>query len=142
MPGFFTFALLFAGMWFVVLKIVAVASGWQILANNYMADGRPEGKKFPIAHAAIGSKNAPANCGGLSVTIGARGIGITPWPPFRPLCPPLFFPWSAVKSAKPDKFWMVPCGTLEIADYPGLIRLYGGAGRAAVSAFEKFRVRA
>ena len=142
MTNFLTFALFFAAMWFVVLKIVSMASGWQILANKYMASGRGEGKKFLLAHASIGSKSAPANCGGLSVTVGARGINITPWPPFRPFCPPLFIPWCAVKRAKIEKFWLAPCGALEIEDYPGLIRLYGGAGREAVSAFEKFRGRA
>jgi hypothetical protein len=142
MTNFVTFALLFVAMWFAVLKIVSMAAGWQILANKYMASGRGEGKKFLLAHASIGGPRFPANCGGLSVAVGARGVNITPWPPFRPFCPPLFIPWRAVKSAKAEKFWLIPCGTLEIEDYNGLIRLYGGAGREAVSAFEKFRAPA
>lgn len=137
------FIVFFAAIWILVTKIISIVSGWSRLAEKYATTSRGEGERFRMASASIGSKNMPANYGGvLVVAIGTRGVFMKSCFPFSFFHKPLFFPWSKITDVTDEKFWWRPCATIKVEGFGGLIRLYRNPGRAAIEAFAKYRADA
>lgn len=84
-------------VWFLSMHLIAAAGGWRDLARVYRADG-------PIAGAREwrnrgGRFGAATNYNGcLNVAANATGMQLSLWRLFSVAHPPLFIPWSDIRT--------------------------------------------
>lgn len=89
----------FVAFWLGMMFLVAVMSGWRVLAEKY---GLPEGERMPEGttlkwrSAALAGRfpTSYKNC--LNFTATSSGLGIAPALIFSTGHPPLFIPWADI----------------------------------------------
>ncbi len=127
----------FVAMWFGVTGLLAYASGWARLANQFPAQMPVQGDRFRFASGSMGLRFVPVsydNC--LFVTVSPSGLRISIFFPFRFLSAPMFVPWSAMESVTQGRFLLLMHTTvLVIKEQWPRITFRGGAGNAAYRAF-------
>ena len=130
------FPLLFAGIYFLVCKLVSLR-GWQGYANKFTgkADFPAD---FKWQSLMIGGNIAPANYQFVATTaVNDDGIFLRMGPFFKAFHPPLFIPWSAVESIEQKKAIKGVYTAISCSDLPRLVlfRKFGDA------VFEKWQSR-
>jgi len=95
------FPIFFGGMWWGTLMLLSALGGWARLAETFSAREAPAGRCFSMQDGMVGwvSYNA---C--LSVSVSAEGLHLSVMFPFRVGHPPLFIPWTAVRSPRIRRF--------------------------------------
>ena len=93
----FWFAACFLFVWLAVCALLAVLSGWPLLAKRFRTETQPAGPRLRGQVARIGLITE-RNITGMIVS----DLGLYLWTlwPFRLLRPPLLIPWSAVKEVR------------------------------------------
>ena len=82
------------GIWFLVLWILSVASGWRRLAKQFDAPPLAPADARRLGSAFIG---AVRYNGVLRLAIDHRGMFLSPYRIFRPFHRPLLVPWSEMR---------------------------------------------
>ena len=82
------------GIWFLVLWILFVASGWRKLAKRFDAPPLAPDDARRLGSAFIG---AVRYNGVLRLAIDHRGMFLSPYRIFRPFHRPLLVPWSEIR---------------------------------------------
>src|SRR5476651_854887 len=89
------FVLVFAAFWLCVTGALAHVAGWASLARSYRAAGPITGDSFRFASGSVGRRCFPVNYRGcLFLTLGAEGLYMSMFMPFRFQSPALCIPWS------------------------------------------------
>ncbi len=89
----------FVAFWLSMMFLVAVMSGWRVLAEKY---GLPEGERMPEGttlkwrSAALGGSFPTNYKSCLNFTATPLGLGIAPALIFSTGHPPLFIPWADI----------------------------------------------
>lgn len=99
--GFLLVPSLIAAIWAVTISAIALP-GWSRLARHYRAAGPPPAVLFRFRSAQIGWINYS---GGLTFGVGADGLTLAVWFPFRFNHPTLYFPWADVTATPGRSFW-------------------------------------
>jgi hypothetical protein len=130
---FFPFFVLF---WLAITGLLALIGGWRYLAFRFPATDTVEGEKFRFVSGSMGRPYFPVNYGScLFVTVGRRGFRLSIFFPFRPLSPPLFFPWSSIESIDEKRFLFMPHTVIGLRDCWPTLSLYGKAGKRVREAY-------
>jgi len=82
------------GIWFLVLWVLSVASGWRRLAKRFDAPSLAPADAHRLGSVFIG---AVRYNGVLRLAIDHRGMFLSPYPIFRPFHRPLLVPWSEIQ---------------------------------------------
>ena len=82
------------GIWFLVLWIFPISSGWRKLAKQFNAPPLAPVDTRRLGSAFIG---AVRYNGALKTAIDSRGLFLIPYRIFRPFHPPLLIPWSEMR---------------------------------------------
>jgi hypothetical protein len=132
-----TFYLISVLVWLGICALVSVTAGWSRLARDYRARRRVQGERLRFVSGAMGCENRlPVrynNC--LSVAVNEAGFGLSVSFLFRLCSPPLFIPWSAVKSIETKIFLSRRCALIRLHGQPVTIALNGRAGERVLSAY-------
>lgn len=118
----------FVLLWILVSVLLAICSGWFSLSRHFCAKEKHEGEKFTWVSGSMGLSRFPVgyrSC--LSVTVARSGVELSIFFLFRLLCPPLFIPWSAVKTVRSGRFLFRRYAALNISGEWSEIRVYGKA---------------
>lgn len=89
----------FVAFWLGMMFLVAVMSGWRVLAEKYgLPEGErmPEGKTLKWRSAALGGRFPTNYKSCLNFTATPLGLGISPALIFSTGHPPLFIPWADI----------------------------------------------
>ena len=96
----------FLCLWLAISAVLALAGGWYSLSREFRSDETIRGERFRFASGSLGRWPFPVtsygNCLFLAVNDGGFRLSILFV--FRFLSPPLFIPWSAVKSVESGRF--------------------------------------
>lgn len=133
----FWLVLFFAGfwiaMWIAVSMLLSVMSGWRSLARRFRASTPPSGDRFRFVSGSMGPWFLPvsySNC--LTLTVGAEGIHLAMFFPFRLFHPPLFIPSAMIESAVKKYFLFFPYAKIRIRGHWPTLTIYGWAVRRIV----------
>jgi hypothetical protein len=112
---------LFVVFWFIMMAVLAQASGWAILADIYPAHESYEGPAKRFSSISLERiKNMPATYNGVvNVGADARGLRLSLFFLFRPYHPELAAPWSEI-SARSKKSLLVDGVELSFARAPAV----------------------
>jgi len=95
-------SLLFAvGIWLLVLWILARASGWARLAEQFYFPEPFAGRILRFQSARIRQANYN---GCLQLGVSAEGLYLVPFPLFKPFHQPLLIPWTGIQVERLKKF--------------------------------------
>jgi hypothetical protein len=133
----------FLCFWLAISAVLALAGGWFSLSREFSSDEAIEGERFRFASGSLGRWPFPVtayrSC--LFLTVNNSGFRLSILFVFRFLSPPLFIPWSAVKSVEPGRFLFVrytlvrllrgwPALAISGRAGQGLAEIYGRVSRA------------
>lgn len=106
-------------MWLVVSFTIS-NMGWSTLAARFRTDTPPPADPRRMQWGSFGGFGSYNNI----LTIGASdsGLYLGVLFLFRAFHPPLLIPWSAIRSRKRERYWLVMCDTLEI-EADSIVRL-------------------
>jgi hypothetical protein len=130
------FPLFFAGMWMLVVTLIAEIGGWRGLARLYR---EPEGmarspvRSFRMASVDLrrGALSLPANYSNcVIVDVAREGLHLRVWLPFRFRHPPLLIPWGQIERFEPGRMLFWRTLTLHPRGTGTRIRLWGGPAQA------------
>ena len=99
------FILFFIGLWICVGPIISLMGGWRELGKYYRSANTVEGKKWRWQSGTLRYGTSYNNC--LNITANEDGLGISVPIFFRIGHPPLFIPWTEIRT-KQEKcmiFW-------------------------------------
>ncbi|MEP7206625.1 MAG: hypothetical protein ABI920_06785 [Casimicrobiaceae bacterium] len=124
-----------------VLGLVAVLSGWRVLARRFPVVGEAEGERFHFASAKMGRVPwFPVNFGGcLILTVGRGGLSLSSYLPFRFFCPAFFLPWAAVESVEDRSTALSRRTMVRIKGSPIWLAIRGAAGQSIAAMFARTR---
>lgn len=93
--------LVFVAVSVLVGSALAGAGGWRAMADRYPGDRASappdESYRFASARTAGGLLGTAAYNSCVTVGLGAGGISLELWAPFRLFHPPIFIPWEAIE---------------------------------------------
>jgi hypothetical protein len=122
---------LFVLGWCGIIAFLSLIGGWHALSKRYRAVQPVQGRLFAFASMGLGRSFFPVSYGScLFVRVGAAGIGLSIFPIYRILHPPLFIPWSAAAECKREKFWWFTHTAVYLTDFQTRILFTGRLGRA------------
>ncbi|MEO5701231.1 MAG: hypothetical protein ABIS17_00980 [Casimicrobiaceae bacterium] len=132
---------LFLAFLIAVLGLVAVLSGWRLLARRFPVAGETEGERFHFASAKMGRVPwFPVNYGGcLILTVGRTGLSLSSYLPFRFFCPAFFIPWAAVESAEDRSTALSRRTVVRIKGTSIWLAIRGSAGQSIAAMFARTR---
>lgn len=110
------FPLYFFAVWFFVLKLLSVMSGWRRLAERYQTAEPFEGKFFRRQSGRL--KQVKFN-GAIDVGVNKTGLYLVPMVLFRPFHKPLLIPWGEIQ-VEPVKKFMFQGQRLSFQSFPGI----------------------
>ena len=99
----------FLCLWLAISTALALAGGWFSLAREFRSDETIEGERFRFASGSLGRWPFPVTAyrGCLFLTVNDSGFRLSIFFVFRFLSPPLFIPWSAVKTVESGRFLFI-----------------------------------
>jgi hypothetical protein len=99
----------FLCLWLALSAALALAGGWFSLSREFRSEETIEGERFRFASGSLGQWPFPVTAYGscLFLTVNRSGFRLSILFVFRFLSPPLFVPWSAVKSVECGRFLFV-----------------------------------
>jgi hypothetical protein len=130
--------LLFSILWCGIVAFISYIGGWHQLAKSFRAEEKifrvtnwDKGERFRCASMSMGPKYFPTNYGNcLTIHVSCDGIGITVWPLFRCLHPPLLIPWLNIERCEREKYLLVFSRTAAYLSDRHPLCFYGRAGKA------------
>lgn len=129
---------MFVLIWVGVCAVLSMLGGWTSLAGEFRARQRTDGQRFRFVFGSMGSRKFRVSYGGcLFVTVNETGFGLSVLLPFRPLCPPLFIPWTEVVSAETRRLFFVNRAIVRLHRHWPAISIRGAAGKSIVDAFAR-----
>lgn len=130
------FLLLFAVAWLILCALLSLMGGWRRLATRFPASSDTGGEEFRFASMSLGSGLFPVRYrNSLFVTVGHSGLGLSVVFLFRVMHPPLFIPWSAVETVRPEQSWMMNHVAVYIRGFDKRLAFRGRAGKKILEAF-------
>lgn len=132
---FVTFPLL----WIGVSGILSLVGGWALLAEQFSAKQPETGTDFRFASALLKKSGMlPVTYrGSLFLTINRSGVSIAILFLFRFFSPPLFIPWSSIRSIDEQRHLFGSYGVINIRECPVKILVPGAAGRALLAEYAR-----
>ncbi len=119
--------------------LLSVASGWRLLAGRFAAVTQPDSERYYFASAKMG--RVPwflVNYGAcLVITVGATGISMSIFWPFRLFCPDFFLPWSEVESVEERTTPLTRRTLVRIRGSSVRVALRGTVGQRAAAMFAR-----
>jgi hypothetical protein len=133
------FLLWFLCLWLVVSAGLALTSGWFSLSREFRCDESIDGEHFRFASGSLGLWPFPAtgygNC--LFLTVNDSGFGLSILFLFRLLSPPLFIPWSAVRSVEATRFLFLRYTVVRLLRGWPAVAVRGRAGRCLEDTYRR-----
>lgn len=132
---------IYAAGWLGLLFLMSVFSGWRGLSERFVARGDMVGELFISVAGTMGRFRylSPSFNSGARLVIGNEGFRLSMSAPFRPFHPALSIAWSAIVSVTPHADWRAKGVTLALRDSRIRIRIYEGAGKAILAAWDAQR---
>ncbi len=116
------FPVFFIGMWFFVLKMLSMMSGWAKLAEQFHCSGTFEGRLRRFQSARIRQVNFS---GCLNIGVCEEGLYLVPAIFFHAFHKPLLIPWSEIV-AEPFQKFLLKGHRVTIESFPSIpIEIYG-----------------
>jgi hypothetical protein len=99
----------FLCFWLAISAVLALTGGWLSLSREFRSDEAIEGERFRFASGSLGRWPFPVTAYGscLFLTVNSSGFRLSILFVFRFLSPPLFIPWSAVKTVETGRFLFI-----------------------------------
>jgi hypothetical protein len=121
----------FLCLWLVLSAVLALTSGWIGLSREFRSEEPIEGQRFRFASGSLGLWPLAATSYGscLFLTVNDSGFRLSIFFLFRFLCPPLFIPWSAVKSVEARRFLFFRYAVVRLLRGWPAVAVRGNAGR-------------
>ena len=94
--------LVFVVVWVLVLKALAVASGWERLAARFEMRGEFTGERLRFQSAVL---NGVRFNNAFAVGVSPRGLYLAPFVLLRAFHKPLLIPWSEIRAAGMRRLW-------------------------------------
>jgi len=117
----YLFPVYFAALWFFILWILSLTSGWRRLASRYHHPQDFQGDFLRFQSARMNWVNFSSV---LNLGLNERGLYLAPMALFRPFHKPLFIPWEEI-IAQPSKISLVQGYQLQFRSAPGVhLKLY------------------
>ena len=130
------FVLLFVGAWLGTCALLSFMGGWHRLAQKFRAASGIDGERIRFASMSFGTGLFPVRYRNtLFVTVDRTGVGLSVLFPFRVLHPPLFIPWSAVETIRPEQSLFVSGTAVYLRDFDKRLLFRGRAGKRILEAF-------
>jgi len=130
---------LFCCFWVFLCAVLSLAGGWLSLSRDFRAFDETEGQRFRFRSGSLGLWPFPVtgygNC--LFLVVNDSGFRLSILFLFRPLSPPLFIPWSAVRSVQVGRFLFVRYTLVRLKRGWPAIALRGDAGDYLAATFER-----
>ncbi|HEX8694234.1 MAG TPA: hypothetical protein VF746_17570 [Longimicrobium sp.] len=122
------FLVFFAVLWSGITVLLAYLSGWRALAGRFRGPLRAPEDTVGLASARIW-RWAPVRYGSvLNVSAGREGVGLSVFPLFALVSPPLAIPWEAMGDVRAWRsFGRFPRLRFSIADPAVTVTLHGRA---------------
>jgi hypothetical protein len=130
---------LFLAAWLGLCKILAHLSGWPQLATRFRQANQSHvaGERFSFVSGCVGvSVLLPVSyhrC--LFFTVNKTGFLMSIFVPFQFGSPPLFIPWSEVRSVTEGHCWFFPCQIIRIRGFSAKIMIWGRVGQSITQAY-------
>ena len=122
-PGYFAvlFLIFFGLMWFGVLSLLSLLSGWRTLAATYAHDGNFEGRTRHLQSMSMGYFDFfPVNHGGSAILgVNEKGVYFSVLFPFRPFHAPFFVPFEDLESKTLNRM-IFKVVRLQVKNAPGV----------------------
>jgi|CXWL01.1.fsa_nt_gi hypothetical protein len=96
----------------LVSGLLAVLSGWPVLAKRFRSHRRPAGRKLTRQVYSVGG--VPES-GVTNLVIAPEGLYLSVFPLFRFLRPPLLVPWREIRVLSEFSFFGLECTELDMA---------------------------
>ena len=133
---------LFVLVWAGTCTMLSFMGGWHRLAARFPASSDIEGEKYRFASMSLSSGHFPVRYNNsLSVTVGRSGLVLSVLFLLRVMPPPLFIPWSAVETVRPERFWLVSGTAVYLRGFDKRLLFRGRAGKKIFEAFNARAVR-
>lgn len=131
------FLILFPLLWIGISAILALVSGWTLLAKRFTTGASEKGGQIRYASAQIQQyRLLPVTYKGcLFFTVNKEGVYLSVSFLFRFLSPPLFIPWSAIESVTEQRHLFGSYGVITIRNCPVKILAMGPAGQSLLAAY-------
>lgn len=124
-------------VWLGASVLLSVMSGWHQLASRLRATSPIEGERYRFTSLSLGSGAFPMsyrNC--IFVTVGRSGFVLSVLFLYRMFHPPIYVPWSAVKTAHPEQRWFLMYTAVYIRGFKKRLLFRGRAGRKILEMFQ------
>ncbi len=132
---------LFLGVWLAVSAVLALAGGWFSLSREFRSDEAIDGERFRFASGSLGLWPFPVtgygNC--LFLTVNDTGFRLSILFVFRFLAPPLFIPWSAVKSMESGRLLFLRYTRVRLLRGWPTVAIRGRAGQCLGDTYARVR---
>ncbi len=127
----------FAAVWIGVVYLVSAMSGWRELATRFSGNVSLSEKTFNAATATMNRGDRPGAMPGryrntLVVELGAEGIGLRPWKPFKFGHPPLRIPWGEIEACHSESYVFGTRCLIVTREPRFAIVFYGEAGKSVL----------
>lgn len=132
------FLLFFVAAWLILCVLLSLMGGWHRLAQRFPAKSDSDGEEFRFASMSLGSGLFPVRYrNSLFVTTGRSGLGLSVLFLFRVMHPPLFIPWSAVETVRPEQTLFVSGTAVYLHGFDKRMLFRGRAGKMILEAFNE-----
>jgi hypothetical protein len=129
----------FCCLWLFICAVLSLGGGWFSLSREFRSDELVEGQRFRFRSGSIGRWPFPVTGYGkcLFLTVNDRGFRLSILFVFRPLSPPLFIPWAAVKSVESGRFLFMRYTLFRLKRGWPAIAIRGHAGEYLADAYAR-----
>jgi hypothetical protein len=136
--GYAQWFLLFVALfWVGSVSLMSLTGGWHRLASRFRDSAAAQGETLPFVSMYLRTGGLPVGYRGcVNVTITPRGMRLSILILFRLLHPPMFIPWTAVESVRPEDFGSLRYIAVVIRGSPTRLLFTEAVGRKVQEAFE------
>jgi len=133
---------LFVVTWTFACAMLSIVGGWHRLAVRFPASSAIDGEIYRFASMSLVSGHYPVRYNNsLFVTVGRPGLALSVFFLLRVMHPPLFIPWSAVETVRPERFWLVSGTAVYLRGFNKRLLFRGRAGKKILEAFNAQAIR-
>jgi hypothetical protein len=127
----------FLSLWLAISAVLALAGGWFSLSREFRSDETIEGERFRFASGSLGLWPFPVTAYGscLFLTVNSSGFRLSILFVFRFLSPPLFIPWSAVKTVESGRFLFIRYTLVRLLRGWPTLAIRGRAGKGLAETY-------
>jgi len=110
------FPFMFVGMWFFVLRMLSIMSGWTKLAERFGTTETFDGSYYRFQSGKMNQVNFSSS---LEIGVNAKGLYLVPMIIFRPFHTALLIPWSEFQ-AEAFRIFFFKGYRLALRSFPGI----------------------